>query len=163
MGADLYIQSFHTKNQLQYRPAFEQALRARDLAVDQKDDAKIDAAQKEVERLWDLVNGDDGYFRDSYNGTSVMNFLGLSWWLNVIPMLDDDGKLTPKKCVDLWNSINSAPIPKVTKEFCESNNLGLDDECTLETWQAYFEKKRNTLLSFIKSAIANNEPIDTSL
>jgi hypothetical protein len=62
--------------------------------------------------IWgDEPQGND-YFRDSYNPTSIMWNLGLSWHSHVIPMLDEDELLQPDKGAVLLEMVKSAkPLP----------------------------------------------------
>lgn len=76
MGADLYIEKIHQPLLEKYQPLFDEAVRQRDALPRDSKEAK--AAQRKVTRYYDLMYS-DGYFRDSYNVTSVLWRLGLSW------------------------------------------------------------------------------------
>jgi hypothetical protein len=42
-----------------------------------------------------------GYFRDPYNDNDLLWKFGLSWWTDVIPMLDGEGQLSVEKAAGL--------------------------------------------------------------
>src|SRR5689334_13052050 len=92
MGADLYIRKIHNVQEAKWRPKFDEAIALRDSAVDK--DAQAEA-QKLVDEAYDGLNAPEGYFRDSYNGTSVLNRLGLSWWQDM--EYDTDPETDPDK------------------------------------------------------------------
>src|SRR5512146_3228468 len=93
MGADLYIESISNKQKATYEPLFNAAVRARE---SNKDESRKDELQAEVSKYYDLMYA-EGYFRDSYNITSVLKRLGLSWWKDVGPLLNKKGYLSPTK------------------------------------------------------------------
>ena len=64
----------------------------------------------------------DLYFRDSYNSSSLMWSLGISWWKDVIPMLDDESMLSTEKAQDLIKMIEDSEI-KLTDEQEERSDL----------------------------------------
>ena len=90
MGADLYIEKLHQPLRQKYEPLFEAAVRRRDALPPKSRKAR--AAQKEVTRYYDLMYS-QGYFRDSYNASNVLNRLGLSWWVDVKPLCTPDRRL----------------------------------------------------------------------
>ena len=50
-------------------------------------------AQQRVEHCYDQMLS-QGYFRDPYNNWDVLWQFGLSWWTDVIPMLDKEARLS---------------------------------------------------------------------
>src|SRR5580698_2449823 len=90
MGADLYLEKIHHPRMKQYEPLFQAALGKRDSARPKSREFR--AAQREVGKYYDLMYA-EGYFRDSYNVTNVLNRLGLSWWADVSPLCTTDRKL----------------------------------------------------------------------
>ena len=123
---------------------------------------KVNKAQKTVNRYYDKLLG-DGYFRDSYNGTAIMSMIGMSWWQDVIPMLDDDNNLTPKKAKALLEKIKQSKIKKITKELLKNKHCKVDDLEDVLSWRRFFVKKKKNLEKFIEQAIELNEPIYCSL
>ncbi len=149
MGADLYIQSRFTKNHERWSKRFERAVARRDSAA--KDSAEEKRLQRAVERCYDRMYS-SGYFRDSYNNSNLLHHFGLSWWSDVIPMLDDNRELSPRRAQKLLDMLNSR-----TTEFEESISAQPAAE------QKYFRKKWRTFRYFLTTAIEQGEPIACSL
>jgi hypothetical protein len=93
MGADLYIESTYSSLQAQYQSKFEAAIKLRNSAKSEKQ--KLNA-QHQIEKLYDVMHPASAYFRDSYNSYSLLAQLGLSWWRDVLPKLDDNDRLPLK-------------------------------------------------------------------
>lgn len=159
MGADLYRESITDKAQAEYGPWFDNAVEKRNglIATFENLDpatpdglhvkAKIDQAQAEVERYWGLMYPEDGYFRDSYNGSSLFDQLGLSWWSNDFEdRLDENGYLDVNGCKWLLAEVQSRKL-KQTR-----GNTG-----------KYFVEKKARLERFLQGAIEANEPIYCSV
>jgi hypothetical protein len=105
----------------------------------------------------------EGYFRDSYNGTSVMWTLELSWWADITPMLDDEGYLKGEQLAK-FRSMVSEPVQILpSRSELESNFCMIDGENTLESWNEYFIQKRQNLVEFVDRAIAADSRILCSL
>lgn len=103
MGADLYIEMVFESNYREWKPKFEEAVTKRDAAVQGTPDDTF--WQKRAEEAYDRMY-DAGYFRDSYNPSNVLWQYGLSWWDDVIPMLDEDGNLAVDKVEALLQMLN---------------------------------------------------------
>ncbi len=97
MGADLYITALYEPTHEKWEPEFERAARARDEAPDE---ASRKAAQVRVEHAYGQMYS-RGYFRDSYNDWNLLWKFGLSWWTDVIPMLNSEGCLAPEQAACL--------------------------------------------------------------
>ena len=91
MGADLYIRSVYEPNRARWEPEFEAAVWLRDSLP--KDSPQRKAAQEEVNRRFEQMSS-QGYFRDPYNDWDLLWKFRLSWWDDVIPMLDKGGGLS---------------------------------------------------------------------
>ena len=110
-----------------------------------------------------------GYFRDSYNATSVLRTLGLSWWNDVGPLLDqyspeEDSSLGGDGLQAFRQMVANAEQRLPDKEeLFVSNALVDDDENTVESWHNYYREKRERLLKFIDHAIEMGEPIYFSI
>ena len=119
--------------------------------------------QQEVHRCYGKMN-EVGYFRDSYNGTSVMWQLGLSWWTDI-------GKLTSKYAMGDEEGHTSIEGVKAIRELVAAKQITVLDMAKLEncsdtdtekgraTWLAYFQKKHKRLIAFFDKAIKLNKPI----
>src|SRR6266576_2329111 len=113
MRADLYIEIVRKPILEKYEPLFEEAVRRRDSLPRSSKEAT--AAQEEVVRYYDLMFT-EGYFRDSGNVTCVLNWLGLSWWQDVIPLCTDRRILQAEKLLQLRNMVASAKLEPVTRK-----------------------------------------------
>jgi len=155
MGADLYIQSISDDSKAKYEPLFNQACSDRDKETDEKKKATL---QKRVTFYYDRMYPVSGYFRDSYNLTSVLGRMELSWWRDVKPMLEK-GFLPVEKTKEFLKMVQSKQVRPISKEECLEKGL----QATIEEWNDYFEKKRKSLIKFLRFAIRKNEPIRCSL
>jgi hypothetical protein len=128
MGADLYIESLCDAARAKVEGQWEPAIQTRDRLWRERDaledilkqiispenrkrlsaqfkklKGQADAAQARVEELSEFQFGGDGYFRDSYNSTSVLwrlikpNGDSLSWWADVSGMAYSRKQATLKK------------------------------------------------------------------
>ncbi len=113
-----------------------------------------------VEKPWD---SEDGYFRDSYNGTSVLWTLGLSWWQDVVPMLDKEGELGGDKLVQFRDMVANAKQTLPTEEKLKEMYCTVNEEEDLASWHKYYQEKHQTLLAFLNRAIELETSIDCSL
>ena len=161
MGADLYIEKINKPIQEKYEPLFEAAVRRRDSLPRGSKEAQ--AAQAEVTKYYDLMFS-AGYFRDSYNVTCLLNWLGLSWWQDVIPLCTQARKLRQDKLRKFRDMVANAKLEPVTKELIEQRGGTVDDgENSLAEWQKYFVEKHAALIAFLDQAIALNTYIRCSL
>ncbi|MBL8066161.1 MAG: hypothetical protein JNM34_09920 [Chthonomonadaceae bacterium] len=93
----MYLEKSFTKLNNELQPQFQQALKRRDTAKTLK---QRNAAQAEVDRIFDAMHPPTAYFRDSYNNHCLLSQLcdsssqrGLSWWRDVAPRLTTDDHL----------------------------------------------------------------------
>jgi hypothetical protein len=156
MGADLHIPKLRQPVEAEWKSKFEEAVALRDAA---QDDVARAAAQKLVDEAYDHRWGGDHYFRDSYNSTSVLWRLGLSWWNDVeydITDEDADINVSPAACRRLLDKIEAAPFTLPTRdELIRAHAKVDDDENTVESWHKYYTEKRGRLVAFLKRAIEN--------
>ena len=148
MGADLYLYSLHNVCEEKYKPLFDKWVKTRDEAT--SDEAK-DKAQKKVSFYYDAMMS-DGYFRDSYNNSSLFWQYELSWWSDLGEMLDKEGYLAVDECKKLLAMLEE------NNETFEENVGKLDLEA-----REYFIKKDITFKNFLKQAIELDEPIYCSI
>jgi hypothetical protein len=84
MGADLYIQ-----------PKFEEEYQKR-------------VTEEGIEDRYKYIYDDNPYyFRDSYNNSSVLWKLDLSWWKDVVEYCDDEMTMPPEKAREWLKVIQS--------------------------------------------------------
>ncbi len=113
------------------------------------------------EKPWD---SEEGYFRDSYNGTSVLWTLGLSWWQDVIPLLTEEGgDLEGENLKKFRDMVASAEQELPTEKKLREMWCAITEEETLESWHNYYKEKRDNLLAFVDRAISLESGIHCSL
>jgi len=162
MGADLYIQTITNAAEEKYRLLFLAAVAKRDAFPG--DSAEAKQAQKEVDDYYKAMFPEDGYYRDSYNATSVLWRLGLSWWQDVGPLLDNDYLMQPSKIRDFLGMIRDAPFTPATKEeLLDQYAVVDDDENSVEGWNEFFQSERDRLIKFLEHAIELDESIYCSI
>ncbi len=149
MGADLYIQSLHAAQRARWERRYEAAAKLRDRLPAGSTEAK--GAQAEVERSFEQMYA-RGYFRDPYNNRDVLWQFGLSWWTDIIPMLDGDSALSVSA---------SRRLLLILKE----RETAFEERLSafLEKDQRYFRDRYAELQRFLNEAITLDEPITCSL
>lgn len=157
MGADLYIKPISNKHKAEWRPKFDEAVALRDAA---QDEVAREAAQKLVSEAYDKMYADDGYFRDSYNGTSVLNRLGLSWWQDMEYDLDsekdpNEHNVSPDACRRFLAKVKAAELQPATRAELEDRHCKVENEGdnSVDGWNKYFTEKRQRLIAFLERAI----------
>jgi hypothetical protein len=105
------------------------------------------------------------YFRDPYNLTSVLWTFGLSWWRDVLPLLDSDLELKGRALADFRDRIAGAHQWLPTAEELQQGGFQIEkeDENSIEALHAHFITKRKQLLQFLNRAIRNQSPVICSL
>jgi hypothetical protein len=63
--------------------------------------ADLNYVSRESKKFMAMSDIKGGYYRDCYNEGGTFFGLGLSWWQDVIPMLDKENNLTPDKAKKL--------------------------------------------------------------
>lgn len=170
MGADLYIQSNYDRRQQQHQRDFELAVAKRDKA---KTSSEHDRAQREVSRVFDLLHPPSAYFRDPYSRFSVLAQLGLSWWRDVAPRLEEDDSLPLDDVRWLLEEVRSrrltcqpepteeqAMAAEVIAELGGSRTTGTKAE-TLQHYSAedveWFVSRKAALIRFLETALELGE------
>ncbi|MHA2022796.1 MAG: hypothetical protein ACTSWQ_03955 [Candidatus Thorarchaeota archaeon] len=151
MGADLYIKKSTKKANEKYHPLFDKAVEKRNAA---KTDKQNEKWQKKVTEYYNAMYPDEGYFRDSYNATSVLWTLGLSWWEDVAKILNSKGNLSRKNLSLFIHMVENAKqtLPTKADLLAEHCTIEDDGENSVEGWHKYYKDKREALLKFLKSA-----------
>jgi len=155
MGADLYIESVYEENRKLREPEFEAAKKRRDEAPE---GPARQAAQDEVEAALDAMYS-VGYFRDSYNQTSLLWRVGLSWWQDVGERLTEDGKIPLDYAEELIEVFRNTEL----RPFDETEKTAIADPEDEEGWMKYFEEKRDAFIALLEKSIELNEPIYASI
>jgi hypothetical protein len=162
MGADLYIEQIHKPLVEKYAPLLQAAVRRRDSLP--RDSKEREQAQAEVEKYDELLYS-DGYFRDSYNVTSVLWRLGLSWWQDVQPMCTRAGFLRSERLRRFREMVANAELRPATREELEEHEATVEEtgENSVEEWHKYYVERRQKLVTFLDQAIALRARILCSL
>ncbi len=162
MGADLYIQQIHKPIMEKYQPLFDAAVIKRDALP--KDSQKWKAAQEEVTKYYDLMYS-EGYFRDSYNCTSVLWTLDLSWWRDVTPLCDENRDLKGENLKKFRKIVANANqwLPSRRQLKKQHATVDQEGENCLEEWHKLYTEKRQRLLAFLDQAIQSKTSIHCSL
>lgn len=149
MGADLYIPPLYEPQRRKWEPQFEKAAKRRDSL--KPGSKEYQQAQVKVEKAYDKMY-ERGYFRDPYNDSDLLWKFGLSWWNDVIPLLDKQGRLLV------------GPIHNLLAMLKDGENVFELKLATLTAEEQQYFRRRYTLLrNFLNDAIEHNAPIDTSL
>lgn len=172
MGADIYLNSKFNKN---YEEVQKQIDDLEALFKSTHKQTVFDVADGDNDKLFELTRPlldkqyAVGYFRDSYNSSSLLSQLGLSWSSDVGSRLDNDCCLSVEDCKWLLDEINNRRIgesvteePMMSRLFSvlgmEKTDTSLDAE-RLE----YFVKKKSMLTNLLLDAIEMNEPLYCSI
>jgi hypothetical protein len=189
MGADIYLKSISDAARAKWEPRFNAACAARDIFAQENPNSGNSRAYKKLQEAvgeaYDAMYPDDGYYRDSYNASSLFGVLGLSWWqaadVNGGSKHSPVGKLINKQRrmsvtsmkrlkkyleeIDLearvkaWAAEKSKP-PKGRAwdkiNFHEKGN-------SVKEWHQMFANKRENLIALLDKAIARKEPLYCSV
>ena len=172
MGADIYLNSKFEKN---YNEVQKEIDELEALFKSTHKQTIFDVADGNDDKLFELTRPlldkqySVGYFRDSYNSSSLLSQLGLSWSSDISKRLDDGSYLSVEDCKWLLEEINNRRIgetvteePMMARLFSvlgqEKTDVALDAE-RLE----YFVKKKSMLVNLLLDAIELNEPLYCSI
>jgi hypothetical protein len=137
-----------------------------------------------LEMGFDILRSSGGYFRNAYNGTDVMEAIGLSW-NTVLLMLDADRRLPIERARELITMIEARPLTREGyarhhEKYGDGPLQGMHDkikhEVTGETpiltreeyanqlnaFFAFTSERREQLLAILRKSIALNEPLVVS-
>jgi hypothetical protein len=93
-----------------------------------------------------------GYFRDPCNDWDLLWQFGLSWWRDVIPMLDGEGCLSARAVRRLLALMDErADVFEERMEAMSKKN------------EEYFRSRHTELRRFLNQAVSLKEPIECSL
>lgn len=143
MGADLYANGYE-----KFRKQWEKQHQAEWDALVAICERSAEV-QARIEALDDSRYPVEMYFRDSYNPSSIMARLGLSWWRDVIPMLHKRKHInaSPDVCRKLAEMVGGAPLTLLTLAEYEKD---FGKGSTLDEWNAYFVEKKAALVRFLR-------------
>lgn len=179
MGADIYLNSIFKPNNENMRPKIDKLLKdyrasAENLGEDHETTRTIRQEYEDAfEKAWDR-----GYFRDSYNTTSLFWLLGLSWWAiadekipghDDLTFIDSERMMQPNACRAMKQRIESIDFDVKFTEWVASQKNKLfaskfdDENNSVEKWKEMFSEKRKNFLALLDEAIALNEPLYCSI
>lgn len=162
MGADLYFGNECDVASRFVKPLFDKAVAIRNKYSSDSAEAKV--AQEMVSAAYDALYPEGSYFRDSYNATSVMGTLGLSWWQDCGPLLNKAGNLTGENLKKFRKMVASAKQTLPTKEDLLADHASVDDNGnSVASWHEMYTSKRVKLLAFLDRAIKEKKPIRCSI
>jgi hypothetical protein len=167
MGADLYNEKLVERNKKLYQAEYDAISAKLDDAYEMaRIKARVpegqfaapphegmEALQREHSRIHELIYSEDSYFRDSYNDSSLMWTLEISWWSDVAKMTHND-ILRPKDCLRL--------IELMEKRKPHMRLPAWEDKAGEPTVKEYFDEKYERLIRFLKKG-AEDEGIYCSL
>lgn len=164
MGADLYIHGKHDEWHNQYVQAFNDAVAKRDNEPSEAEKQRIQ--EEEVSPAYEKLYGENPYyFRDSYNNSSILWMLELSWWRDSEKFLTKNGYMSPAKAVKWLELIKSR------EETMKANIEGrivagtgyADTEEQVQEAKKYYYDKYQRLIEFFERAIELKAKVDFSI
>jgi hypothetical protein len=193
MGADIYLTSVFEAHNAKHKARFEEAVQARnayDLAVqtsvllsrDPAVMAKKNELQEKVSEAYEAMYA-EGYFRDSYNETSLFWMLGLSWWELGDRLLKetDEGRVLPidkardhlavmeaarddfDRLFKMWVKKQRAGEPRYEGDKHTKPWTFRGKGNTVADWRVYFSTKLDAWIALLKQSIELNEPLRWSI
>ena len=155
MGADLTIKSIAAAQEARYGETFAQWVRVRNQATDPVARAR---AQRQVAAAYAQLTA-RGAFRDPYNASSLLWRFALSWWDDVVPLLDEQKQLVPAQAQVLLQRLE-AREPHFERNLAQL----VPTDCTSHAAVVHWYRGRYAALqAFLREAIALGEPIQCSL
>ena len=155
MGADLYINKIYKTNKEKFEADFDKAVEERNSLPKGSEEYK--KAQEKVSEAYEKMY-DKGYFRDSYNDTSLIWKYDLSWWGGLDGFMNDDGNITPtsaKKLLKYLDGNRETFINSLEKYPNYSEDGKLD--------KMFFKAKLTDFRFFLLEAIKSKEAISCSV
>ena len=158
MGADLYMNKTYKINEKKYRPKLEKLMAEKANYDDGSKEFK--EARKKLMKLYDKLYSSDCYYRDSYNEGSLLWALGLSWWDDIMKLIDDEGNMSAIRADEFLDLLDGAEITiseNFQKQAYEDESWSHDD-CV-----SHFEKRKEELVDFLKKCIETEDTIGCSI
>jgi hypothetical protein len=162
MGADIYLSSVFEPQRKKAERNFDSWVKKRDALPP---GPARDKAQEKVEAAYDAMYS-KGYFRDSYNGSSLFWALGLSWWGLSEELCDKDGNLPVENAKVLLDRLRNTSVEAVfpdweQKQRAEGWKFKAPD--TPDAWLQHFKDKKARLEDLLEQSIELNEPLRWSV
>ena len=173
MGCDIFLETAFVKLSNELQPEFQQALKRRDAAKTLK---QRNAAQAEVERIFDAMHPPTAYFRDPYSGSCLLAQLSLSWWRDVAPRLTTDDHLPLGDVQWLLDEVRNRRLTcqtlptyeqQVTLEVMAQvagGGVQVDQRVTYSAEDVeWFVSRKQALITFLQTCLALSEAPVASL
>ena len=159
---DMYIPHIQQSLEDKYWPLFDAAVKKRDSLP--RGSKGAEAAQEEVAEYYDLMRS-EGYFGDSYNYTSVLWTLGLSWWRDLTPLCNERGDLEKENLRKFREMVAAASQWLPSRRQLRKHGARVEEtgDNSLEEWHKYYHEKRQRLLAFLDRAIQLNTAVHCSM
>ena len=159
VGADLYLKSDYEPNSERWKPYFNKWVEKRDtLRKDGKNDA-ADKAQAQVTKYYEKIF-EQGYFRDSYNNSSLLWMFDMSWWTDVLGVLTNSkGLMSPRNAKHFLRRLEEDE-PVFEQNLKKLEHSECDGRAEAER---YFWDKYKRLKAFLQEGIKRRESIECSL
>lgn len=159
MGADIYLQSVNKKHRASAERNFNKWVKKRNEAPE---GPERDKAQAKVAHYYDAMYA-HGYFRDSYNGSSLFWLLDLSWWdLAKELQVDDEGYLPIAGAITLQERLKALSVeerfPAWVKDKREEG-WKFEGEDTPEAWKQAFIERKQAFEDLLAQSIQLKEPL----
>lgn len=190
MGADLYIRSINDRFNAEFQPRLDEAVAVRDKVYPLGSVPQDCPEQKRVRAIYDEMYDrsieEVGYLRDSYNSSSVFNYLGHSWWalckgkehcFSTRAIIDRKGFISPENAALIADRCSVEPMPVedyLKKRYAETvematkynwklpSPLRLTPEIIQEN-TLYYRAGQMRLVQFFRLAAELGEPIRASV
>lgn len=190
MGADIYLKSVSDAAREQWTPRFNAACAARDVYVAKvgqptASDRTYKKLQEAVGEAYEAMYPDDGYYRDSYNASSLFSLLGLSWWqaadVNggssdspVGRLINKDREMSVRSMTRLKKYLEEVDFEARFKTWVAAKRKPPKDRSWdkidfnedgngVEEWHKMFSEKRTNLIALLDKAIARKERLHCSV
>ena len=159
MGADLYLKSDYAPNSERWKPYFDKWVEKRDALCKEGKKGEADKAQEQVVKYYERIF-EQGFFRDSYNHSSLLWKFDMSWWTDVLGVLTNSKGLTSPRNAKRFLRIfeENEPVFEQNLKKLEHSEGGGRAEA-----ERYFRNKYKRLKAFLQEAIKRRESIECSL
>ncbi|MCP4142103.1 MAG: hypothetical protein GY755_17815 [Chloroflexi bacterium] len=151
MGANLFLKSSFEPNCAKYMNLYSSWNERKKSFEKQDETLEADNARKLALKY--LIKAHErGYFSDGYGDGALLSLFGLSWWVDVAPLTDEKGKMSPKNIQFLLQELKSRK-----GLFKENLKFVKKDDPT------YYMKQWKMLRLLLEEAIDKDEAISCSL
>ena len=151
MGANLYLKSSFDSNNTKYMRLYSSWSEREESFEKQGKPLEEDNARKLALKY--LIKAHErGYFSDGYGDGALLSLFCVSWWVDIAPLTDKKGKMSPKNIRFLLYELK-------TRQGLFNENLKFVKKDEL----AYYMKQCKTLMSLLEEALDKEEAISCSL